>query len=39
MKAALYAQFNPVKTMRQLIADRSVLRIGITFGLVLAACC
>jgi hypothetical protein len=39
MKAALYAQFNPVKTMEQLIGDRSVLRICILAGLAIAACC
>jgi hypothetical protein len=39
MKAALYAQLNPVKTMQQLIGDRRVLRIGILAGLMIAACC
>jgi hypothetical protein len=39
MKAAIYKQFNPVKTMQQLIGDRCVLRIGIIAGLLLAVCC
>jgi hypothetical protein len=39
MKAAIYAQFNPVKTMAQLIDDRSVLRACIIVGLLLAVCC
>jgi hypothetical protein len=38
MKAAIYAQLNPVKTMVQLIEDRSVLRVGIIVGLLLAVC-
>ena len=39
MKAALYAQFNPVKTMQQLIGDRCVLRLSIVGALLIAACC
>jgi hypothetical protein len=39
MKAALYAQFNPVKTMAQLIGDRCVLRICILASFAIAACC
>jgi hypothetical protein len=38
MKAVLYAQFNPVKSMRQLIGDRCVLRLCILVALLLAVC-
>jgi hypothetical protein len=38
MKAAFYAQLNPVKTMAQLVGDRSILRVCIIAGLLLAAC-
>jgi hypothetical protein len=38
MRAVIYAQFNPVKTMEQLIGDRCVLRIGILAGVIIAAC-
>jgi hypothetical protein len=38
MKAVFFAQLNPVKTMQQLICDRSVLRIAIIAGLLLAVC-
>lgn len=39
MKAAIYAQFNPIKTMEQVIDDRYVLRICIVATLLLAVCC
>jgi hypothetical protein len=39
MKATIYAQFNPVKTMEQLIGDRCALRICILAGLLVAFCC
>jgi len=39
MKAAIYAQFNPIKNMDQLIGDRCVLRLCIVGALLLAACC
>jgi hypothetical protein len=39
MKAVIYAQFNPVKTMEELICDRCVLRVCIIAGLLLAVCC
>jgi hypothetical protein len=39
MKAVIYAQFNPIKNMDQLIGDRYVLRICIVAALLLAACC
>ena len=39
MRATIYAQFNPIKTMSQLIGDRSILRVTIVAALVLAACC
>jgi hypothetical protein len=39
MKAVIYAQFNPVKTMKQLVCDRCVLRVGIIAGILLAVCC
>ena len=39
MKAAFYAQLNPVKTMSQLIDDRVVLRVSILAALLLAFCC
>ena len=38
MKAVIYAQFNPVKTMRQLIDDRLLIRLGILASLVIAFC-
>jgi hypothetical protein len=38
MKAALYAQFNPIKTMSQLVGDRCALRLCIAAILLLAAC-
>ena len=39
MKAAIYAQFNPVKNMAQLIDDRLVLRLSILGALLVAFCC
>ena len=39
MKAALYAQLNPIKTMDQLIGDRCVMRIFILASFLVAACC
>jgi hypothetical protein len=36
MKAKLYAQFNPTKTMSQLINDRDLYRVLIVFGLLCA---
>jgi hypothetical protein len=36
MKAVIYAQLNPVKTMQQLISDRCVLRVAIIAGLALS---
>jgi hypothetical protein len=36
MKAKLYAQFNPTKTMSQLINDRALYRVLIVFGLLAA---
>jgi hypothetical protein len=38
MKAAIYSQCNPVKTMRQLIDDRILLRLGILASLMIAFC-
>ena len=38
MKAVIYAQFNPVKTMRQLIGDRCTLRLLILGALLVATC-
>ena len=38
MKAVIYAQFNPVKTLPQLIGDRCTLRLLI-FGALLVATC
>ena len=38
MKAILYAQFNPSKTMSQLINDRTVFRLGLVTSLLLAWC-
>jgi hypothetical protein len=38
MKAVIYAQFNPVKTMRQLIGDRCALRLLILGALLVATC-
>jgi hypothetical protein len=38
MKTVIYAQFNPVKTMRQLIDDRFLLRLGILTSLMIAFC-
>src|SRR5262249_48820366 len=38
MKAVIYAQLNPVKTMQQLICDRCILRVAIIAGLLLAVC-
>ena len=38
MKAVLYAQFNPVKTLKQVVGDRYVLRLCILVTLVLVAC-
>jgi hypothetical protein len=38
MKAMIYAQFNPVKSMHQLIGDRCVLRVCIVAVLLLAFC-
>jgi len=38
MKAVLYAQFNPVKSMKQLVGDRCTLRLCILAALLLAAC-
>jgi hypothetical protein len=39
MKAVIYAQFNPIKSMEQVIGDRYVLRICIAAALLLAFCC
>ena len=38
MKAMIYAQLNPVKSMHQLIGDRCVLRVCIVAVLLLAFC-
>jgi hypothetical protein len=38
MKAVIYAQLNPVKTMRQLIDDRFLFRFAILANLVIAFC-
>jgi hypothetical protein len=38
MKAVIYAQFNPVKTLRQLIGDRCALRLLILGALLVATC-
>ena len=37
MKTVIYAQFNPVKTMRQLMDDRFLFRLGILTSLVIAS--
>jgi hypothetical protein len=39
MKAAIYAQFNPDKTMSELIGDRLALQVGIISWVLLAAFC
>jgi hypothetical protein len=39
MKAVIYAQFNPVKSMEQLIGDRYTLRLFIAAALLLVFCC
>jgi hypothetical protein len=39
MKAIIYAQFNPVKTMGQVIDDRFVIRMCILAAVVVAWCC
>jgi hypothetical protein len=39
MKAVIYAQFNPVKSMEQLIGDRCILRLCIAAALLLVFCC
>lgn len=39
MKAVIYAQFNPIKTMDQLIDDRYILRLCIAAVLLLVSCC
>lgn len=38
MKAKLYAQFNPSKTMSQLINDRALYRMLIVIGFFCAWC-
>jgi len=38
MKALLYAQFNPTKTLGQLIADRNLYRILAVLTLILVWC-
>jgi hypothetical protein len=38
MKALLYAQFNPQKTMEQLVNDRAIFRYLIVAVLILSAC-
>jgi hypothetical protein len=38
MKAFLYAQFNPSKTLPQLISDRNLYRILALIAVILAAC-
>jgi hypothetical protein len=38
MKRILYAQFLPVKTMRQLVADRRLYRMAILTALLLMGC-
>jgi len=38
MKAILYAQLNPSKTMKQLIEDRNLYRLVIVTSLFLAWC-
>jgi hypothetical protein len=38
MRAIICAQFNPTKTMGQLINDRSLFRLLILAGLMLAWC-
>jgi len=38
MKALLYAQFNPQKTMEQLVNDRAIYRYLIAAVLILSAC-
>ena len=38
MKAVIYAQLNPVKTLRQIVGDRCVLRLLILVALLTATC-
>jgi len=38
MKTLIYAQLNPVKTMRQLMDDRCLFRLGILTTLLIAFC-
>lgn len=38
MKAIIYAQFHPVKTMRQFISDRGLYRAIILTSLVMVWC-
>jgi hypothetical protein len=38
MKNVIYAQFNPVKTMRQLMDDRCLFRLVILASLLIAFC-
>jgi hypothetical protein len=38
MKALLYAQFNPSKTLRQLISDRHLYRLLVLIAVILAWC-
>ena len=38
MKALLYAQFNPQKTMEQLVNDRAIFRYLIVGILILSVC-
>jgi len=38
MKAILYAQLNPTKTMRQLVNDRNLYRLAIVSSLLMAWC-
>ena len=39
MKALLYAQFNPVKTLKQVTNDRTLYRALIVISLVVVWCC
>ena len=38
MKTVIYSQLNPVKTMRQLMDDRFLFRLGIVTSLLIAFC-
>jgi hypothetical protein len=38
MKAFLYAQFNPSKTLAQVVNDRNLYRVLLMVALILASC-